>query len=379
MQTMATDTSPQVIDIQSLLAPISDEKSAGESLQYTGVYDEIREARRSEDELEQGDWKKDNKVADWGAVIELATSALSQKTKDLQICAWLTEAVVKRYGFVGLRDCLAVFQGLHERYWEGLFPEEDEGDLEARANAISWMDKQAALGLREIPLTMPSSGYSYSLNDFNVANTFSVGPEVEASVAEERRRRAAEEGKITTDDWLKGKQASPRSFYEKLNTELNECWENFQALDRIIDEKFGRQTPGMGALKKTLDDIRTAVTRVVKEKRILEPDPSDVPEGDGSIGDTDVLAGIVIQGAGVPGVSGPIKTRADAVNRLKDVATFFRQTEPHSPVSIPNICHAILILKSFVKNYLQAGILIETILKCGSEKCLCGQPSTVID
>ena len=33
-------------------------------------------------------------------------------------------------------------------------------------------------------------------------------------------------------------------------------------------------------------------------------------------------------------VLGAIRTRAEAVSRLTEVAAFFRQTEPHSPVSI---------------------------------------------
>jgi type VI secretion system protein ImpA len=333
LQTASTAASPQVIDIESLLAPIPGDKAAGESVQYSSLYDEIREARRSEDVLEQGDWKRETKVADWPQVIDLATSALLTQTKDLQICAWLTEAVVRYHGFPGLRDSLRVFHGLHELYWDGLFPEEDEGDLEARGNAISWMDRQAALAIKEIPLTGSSSGYSF--NDFEVANTFNVGPDVDPAAAEERRTRAAAEGKITTDDWAKAKQSTPRAFYENLIADLNQCWEAFGALDRIIDEKFARQTPGMGALKKALDGVRTAVEKIVKEKRVLEPDPTDfaseVTPVDGEITAATGSNGSGITGA--PGVAGPLRSRADAVNRLMEVAAFFRQTEPHSPVS----------------------------------------------
>jgi type VI secretion system protein ImpA len=333
VQTASTAASPQVIDIESLLAPIPGDKPAGESVQYTSLYDEIREARRSEDVLEQGDWKRETKVADWPQVIDLATSALLTQTKDLQICAWLTEAVVRYHGFPGLRDALKVFHGLHELYWDGLFPEEDEGDLEARGNAISWMDRQAALAIKELPLT--GSSYGYSFNDFEIANTFSVGPDVDPTTAEERRTRAAAEGKITTDDWGKAKQSTPRAFYENLIADLNQCWEAFGALDRIIDEKFGRQTPGMGALKKALDGVRTAVEKIVKEKRILEPDPTDFASEVTPV-DGEISAAVASNGSSVPGVAGvagPLRSRADAVNRLMEVAAFFRQTEPHSPVS----------------------------------------------
>ena len=47
---------PQVIDLELILQPISDELPSGESLRYSGLYDEISEARRADDNLNQGDW-----------------------------------------------------------------------------------------------------------------------------------------------------------------------------------------------------------------------------------------------------------------------------------------------------------------------------------
>ena len=38
---------PPVVDLDVLLQPISDENPSGESLRYSGIYDEITEARRS--------------------------------------------------------------------------------------------------------------------------------------------------------------------------------------------------------------------------------------------------------------------------------------------------------------------------------------------
>src|SRR5437867_12944521 len=97
---------PQVIDVSALLAPIAGENPAGENLQYSGIYDEIREARRADDTLTKGDWEHEPKLSEWPKVVELSTSALASKTKDLQIGAWLVEAVVQLYGFAGLRDGL---------------------------------------------------------------------------------------------------------------------------------------------------------------------------------------------------------------------------------------------------------------------------------
>src|ERR1700754_2359360 len=105
-------TPAEVIDIEALLAPVSDERPAGENLQYSGLHDEIREARRADEDFEQGDWRRDLKVADWKQVLNLATGTLTAKTKDLQICAWLAEALVKLYGLAGLGAGLKLMRGL---------------------------------------------------------------------------------------------------------------------------------------------------------------------------------------------------------------------------------------------------------------------------
>ena len=127
---------PPVVDLDVLLQPISDDNPSGESLRYSGIYDEISEARRADDNLNQGAWQSELKVADYRRVIDLAVPALSSQSKDLQIAAWLSEALVKQHGFAGLRDSLKLMAGFQENFWETLHPEVDEGDQEGRANAV---------------------------------------------------------------------------------------------------------------------------------------------------------------------------------------------------------------------------------------------------
>jgi hypothetical protein len=57
--------SAAVFNLDALLAPIAGENPSGENLQYSGLHDEIREARRADDDVPQGDWVHELKVADW--------------------------------------------------------------------------------------------------------------------------------------------------------------------------------------------------------------------------------------------------------------------------------------------------------------------------
>ncbi|MEW6127939.1 MAG: type VI secretion system protein TssA [Acidobacteriota bacterium] len=327
-------SSPSVIDLETLLAPISDDNPSGENQRYSGLYDEVREARRQDEELAQGDWKRDLKAADWDEVLRLSSEALAERTKDLQVAGWLGEAIIKQHGFVGLRDSLYLLRRLHEDFWETVFPEEDEGDLEARANAMSWYDRQAAVAIKEVAITNSFKGV-YSYFQYEDSKKFDVPDNLEAQEsdvierANQAKVQAEAEGKITTEDWRNAKNGTNRAFYEETAKVLNECWQEFSQLDSVMDDKFGRQTPGLGELKKSLEAIRSFVDIIVKEKRILEPDPSDETASEESYEETE--DGSVV-GRGKMS-SGTISSRQEALRKLNELAEFFRKTEPHSPVS----------------------------------------------
>jgi type VI secretion system protein ImpA len=327
-----------LLDFDRLLAPVSEDRPSGESLQYSGLFDEIREARRADDLLEQGDWKRELKVADWDEAVALSTDALLTKTKDLQIGAWLAEGITMLHGFAGARDGLKLIKGLHEQFWETCYPEIDEGDMEGRANVLSFFDRQVALSLRKAPLTR-APGMNFSWLEWSESRPFDVpetltGPlDADAqSRLSDLKRQAVEENKTSGEDFRKAKASTPKAYYESASKALAQAWDEFQGLDRVMDEKFGRQTPGLSELKKSIEEVRRLVDSILKEKRALEP---DMVVGSGAGG----LAG---EGEGqgdgavvyrIAGSSGPIRNRGEALARLAEVADFFRQTEPHSPVS----------------------------------------------
>ncbi len=311
------------------MAPIPGENPCGENLQYSGLHDEIREARRADDDVPQGEWVHELKVADWEKVAELAGESLSGKTKDLQIVAWLSEAAVFMHGFPGLRDSLKLATGFLDTFWDTLYPEIDEGnDLEARANSLAWLDRQAAEAARRVPLTK-RGGTNYSFFQWEEALQYDFPADTSKlsgealQQLEEKRARAQMEGKVTGEDVRKAKSETRRAFYEELNADVADCWTALKALDKAMDARFARQTPGLGALTKALEGLRSLLEKVVKEKRIEEPDPSDAVAG---------AEGEAAEGAaGGPG--GPIRARDQALAQLAQVADYFRRTEPHSPVS----------------------------------------------
>lgn len=364
-----------VIDLEVLLQPISGENPAGESLQYAGVYDEIREARRADLDISQGQWQHELKTSDFPLVVSLAVPALEKQTKDLQIAVWLSEALTKTNGFVGLRDSLKLLSGLQQNFWETCFPDIEDNDQEGRANAIEMMDKQVSWAAQEIPLT---GGAGLSFLAWEESKRFDIPENLDTldSADQERynqlRTQAETEKRTTGDMWRKAKVQSRRAFYEQLYLTIDECWAAYEALNLTIEEKFDpKQMPGMNALKKSLDDIKTAVKKLLDEKRAEEPAPSDNASAGNSDSDSGVNGGDASYGAeysggtgaagGVATVSGAIRSRQDALKRLADVAEFFRKTEPHSPVSYL-VQRAVKWGNMPLDNWLQEVIKDETVL-----------------
>ncbi len=329
---------PPVINLEALLQPISEEKPSGESQQYSGLYDEIRESRRADENLDQGQWQTELKIADFKKVIRLAVPALETQTKDLQIGAWLSESLIKEHGFTGLRDSLKLLNGLQENFWETMFPEVDEGDMEGRANALEWTDAQAAFAIKEATLT---GGAGYSFFDYEDSKKFDIPENIDTLDSTDQQKyrelsaQAEKENRVTADKWRKARAASRRAFYEQLQFNLDECFAEHKELNRVIEEKFDRnQMPGTSQLKKALDDIQTLVKRLLEEKRAEEPDAADTATPTAETEATeDGANGAAVSGQTVTVAAGAIQNRKDALKRLADLAEYFRKTEPHSPLS----------------------------------------------
>lgn len=326
---------PPVIDLDALLRPISDENPSGENLRYSGIYDEINEARREDDDLNQGEWKTELKVADFRKVIQLAVGALSEQTKDLQVAVWLAEALVRQHGFVGLRDSLRLLAGLHENFWESVHPEIDEGDMEGRANAIAWFDKNVAFAAKKAQFT-GSAGYGFF--DWEDSKVFDIPESVEGLSSDEQQKyiqlkaRAENERRVTAEMWRREIAATRRLPMEKVNLAIEEAWEAYNDLNRLIEEKYDRnQMPGMSAFKKSLEDVHVHVKKLLEEKRVEEPDTVEIEEEEIDAEDGQGAAPVGAKASA--GGGGPIQNRRDALKRLAEIADFFHKTEPHSPVS----------------------------------------------
>jgi type VI secretion system protein ImpA len=193
---------------EDLLVPIAGENPSGADVRYDTellLYDKIKEARRQDDDLAQGDWQRERKLADYPQVIKLAQEALATKTKDLQLAVWLAEALLHTDRYAGLRQGLVVCHGLISNFWDTLYPPIEDGDLELRAGPLDWLGTSLEVPLKSVPLV--SAGDDW----FKYKDSRLVGYEEQAQNDKDKKARAKKiaEGKLAPE-------AFDKAFAEKL-------------------------------------------------------------------------------------------------------------------------------------------------------------------
>jgi type VI secretion system protein ImpA len=317
-----------------LLNPIEGPNPSGANLRYDPVYDKIKEARREEDQPPPGMTERDRKIAENPLVIKLVTDLLSKKTKDLQLAAWLTEALLKQKGFGGLKDGLALCHGIVDKFWDTVYPELEDGDAESRGAPLGFVGTKLEIPLKLVPVVEKAS---YCLLDYQQSRE--VGYEDLAKTDEAKKKRAAlvKEGKLTPEAFDKVFEETPKKFYAQAEQDLDACLSTLTQLKKTCDEKFGDDGPAFGPLQSSLVAGRHLIHGFLQKKREKEPDPVEVV----------ATAENAAAGEAQADAAGPVRTgilisvetssepadRVDAIRKIAEAAAFLRKREPTSPAS----------------------------------------------
>jgi type VI secretion system protein ImpA len=318
----------------NLLNPIVGANPGGQNLRYAPVYDKIKEARREEEDLPQGDWEHEVKASDPVLVTKLAVEALTKQSKDVQIAAWLVEASLRRESYPGLKEGLDFLKSLLETFWENLYPEIEDGDLELRAAPLDWIGNYFPNLIYRQPLTQ--EGYDwYKLKECRAVPTEADAAENESKAA--TRAEKLSEGKLAPEVFDEDVQRTPKQFYKDRVEQIEAVLESLQALSECADSKFGNQAPSFGKLRTALEELHHLHRGFLKKKQEAEPDeaPAEAPAAE-EAGTEEVAEGAEA------GTARPARARKgtlaaepadkdDAINRVMVAAKFWRAQEPANP------------------------------------------------
>lgn len=328
-----SERAPFAVDITSLLQPIPGREPVGEWLRYEGTYDAVQEARQEEDEsLPKGIWTSKVKRADWAKVDALCQKALRERSKDLQLAVWLSEAWLQLYGLPGFAGGLHLCTALLNRFWESLYPVIDEGEVAYRLAPLEFLDRKVALRLKLLPLVQSPGDGQPQLNF----------TDWERALYNDKTSQSGS-GELSPAQFLAAAAATPAQQFVVLHAELLGVEQAALAVEAAIAQHTGGPSAVLRGLRALIADIVVLIAQYTPE---AAPPPALPAGGGGSGSAVSPAAGATAQerpdsGAEAPIAGraptaseswGPIKSRHEAFRRLTEAADYLLRTEPHSPV-----------------------------------------------
>jgi len=330
--------SPEVLDVARLTAPIEGETPVGSDLRAdpspTSVYYQVKDVRSQARAAERqalmnGD---EEAAADWGPILSLAPDVLAEQAKDLEIAAYLLEALARRHGFAGLRDGFRLLREMVEQFGDDIYPLPDEDGVETRVAPLTGLNGEGGEGTLIGPIN------NIPITDATSVGQFATSHHVQAleidRLPEDAKERRMQQGAVDLTTFQTAVAESSPEFYKDLVEDLDGAIEEFSKLSEAADEKYGHDAPPTSAIKSALQTCRETIANVARDKiamfEVDEPAEDETAEA-GAPGETgDAAAGASRKQKAADGV---IETREDAFQVISKVAAFFRKTEPHTPIS----------------------------------------------
>jgi type VI secretion system protein ImpA len=336
-----------MLDIQSLLQPVSPAAPAGANMEYSAEYSALSKTLLGTPERKMGDAVVPAEPPDWSSAVEQA-SALLRSTKDLRVAADLTRALLKRDAFAGLFQGLSVLRGLVEAFWPVLHPQlEEDNDPTSRINAMASLTHRDMLNaIRAAPLVRSKLAGTITLKD------------VEAATPRSRDGNAP-------PSWDTVLQPVPLSELTEAARDVDACEREARELELAWKMQF--ETGGHADVAGPRPDDFTELRQVlVQANRFMKErvEARQKPEGQASVNGSSAHSGAPSTETPAQAV-GAIRSRDDVLHALDAICAYYARNEPSSPVPLLLERCKRLVAMSFldiVKDMMPDGVTtIETI------------------
>ncbi|MCY9845567.1 ImpA family type VI secretion system protein [Vibrio caribbeanicus] len=345
-----------MVNITQLMTPITDESPSGTYLKldkatYRALRNSYNAAQSSFRQLiETPDASSDQELLAindnaWAMLQDLTQDALSNKTKDLEILGWfISSQFFTPTPYKNLADAITVLKGFIEDFWQDLHPTLPDNKINSQ-EASSKLQEVIQFRLRPLVQLVGESNNSTAffmpLQITSLIGEINLGDYLRAERhgnMEELKQRATQEFNQATQDnllHLAKVFAGLNDVERLLASKSKDCGIqpiNFRFIKDNVSKSINAIRTLTGKLFGTwpLDDdfqikeIKDNPTAVLND--MSSPSP-ELPDPSTSIGRevTSIPTQINTQTQ--------LQNRDQAFQHLRHIADFFRDTEPHSPVS----------------------------------------------
>ncbi|MCC7268986.1 MAG: type VI secretion system protein TssA [Caulobacteraceae bacterium] len=294
------------LDLERLLAPVSDETPAGEDLAYDPERQEIEQAFEGSVSIDTTGEAASGPEVDWRRVTNLI-EAQSARTKDVWLAVYLARAGARMGQLATVEMGLEYLAGLLEQFWDTVHPQLEEYGFQGRKGPC---DSLTTIGDFLAPLDRVVLLEHQRLGRFTAADIkrFAAGADAE-------------------DDYGMFRAA----LAETSDAELVAALEAFGRIEGAVRRVDGVLTgKGEGGEATNFRPTYDAIAELKKAIAAFVTSPVAVETvedaGEAVAADSGEAA------AAGPRIGGQVQSREDVLKALDAIADYYRRREPASPV-----------------------------------------------
>lgn len=294
-------------DVESLLAPVSDENPVGEDLSYDGERQEIEaafERSASGSSANEGD-------VDWRGIVRLIEGQ-GKRTKDLWLAVYMARAGAKMAQLDVVERGVSWLAGLLSTYWNTVHPQLDEYGFQGRKTPLESLKSNAdfLLPLKSMILVRHPRLGEYSSSDLE---RFAL----EGEGADGYGMFRAALGEVPPEDLV------------QVRAQIDAIIAGLRTADKIMTDNAGGETSV--SFQVTYDALG-AISRNLAF--FAGGDEPEQEQGAADEGGASSAPGEAPQAQGSGGKPGTIESREDVLRALDVIADYYRRREPASPVPL---------------------------------------------
>jgi type VI secretion system ImpA family protein len=299
-----------MLDLEEMLAPVSEEEPAGPDLAYDNERGLIEQAFESSVSIDTNGEVVESSEIDWRNIIRLIDGQTG-RTKDVWLAVYLCRAGARSGQLDVIVTGAQYLAGLFEQFWDNVHPQLEEYGYQGRKGPCESLTRRSEFLApldRTVLLAHPRLG-GFTGSDF------------------ERFRASAE----AADGYGLFRAALQDTAEEDLTAivgKLDAIEEAFRASDRILTANADGDT---GANFQPTYDLLGQMKRAVLSFTSAPAPAADSGDDGYAEAGGEVSPG---GGGGGPRIGGRVETREDVIKALDAIADYYRRREPGSPVAV---------------------------------------------
>lgn len=315
-----------------LLQPVSDTHPTGRDLREdasaTAPYHrlrDIRSAARNNERAAQTDGETDYiSGKDWLALIDDVPDILIKESKDLELVAWLIEALTRNHGFRGLAEGYQLAADLIEAYGDALYPLPDEDGVSTQLAALTGLNGHGSDGALIAPVkSIRITQGDHPACTWECEQAFATDRISDPAKREARNQR----GYLSKTEIDQAVAETSAEFFQDLIADVELAVAAFDRYQTVVDA-YASDDPQPSArirdtLQKVMQTLRYIAADHLAGAAVNEELNEEATDADGEAAANGVS----------PREAARIDDRKTALKQLREIAQFFRRTEPHSPIS----------------------------------------------